>query len=227
MGRMSMLSVLLAACLLALGVASCGGGADSSSTASSVATQGQESGTTGGTTAAKPAGEKNTGKSGAKHGGGSGETESSSAKPHHDSGGGATQFRVKGGDNSIQEYGAEAGGSELDEASSALHGFLDARAARDWEKACTYVAASVTGSLQELAGKGKGNGCGAILGALSRGIPQSALEEAAEADVGAMRVEGDRSFLLYRGARNTNFAIPMTKEGNAWKVAALAGTPLS
>lgn len=223
MGRMPTLSVLFAACLLALGVASCGDSGDSTSTTSTAGTLEQEAGTT----AAEPAREKGVSKSEAKpakQGKGSGETESSPAKPHHDSGGGAAQFRVKGGDNSIQEYGAEAGGSELDEAAAALHGFLDSRAAGDSAKACSYVAASVTGSLQQLAGKGKG--CGAILGALSRGVPQSALEEAAEADVGAMRVEGDRSFLIYRGARNTNYAMPMTKEGNAWKVAALAGTPL-
>jgi hypothetical protein len=224
-----MLSALFVACLLALGISSCGDSGDSTSTTSTAATQEQASGTTGGTTrAAKPDGEKTTGKSGAQQGGGSAETEAPAAKPHHDSGGGSQQFRVKGGDNSVQEFGAEAGGSELEEAAAALHGFLDARAAKEWVKACTYLAVSVTGSLQKLAGGSKrltDRSCGVVLKALS-GIPQSTLEELAEADVGAMRVEGDRSFLLYHGAQDTDYAIPMTREGNAWKVAALAGTPL-
>jgi hypothetical protein len=58
-------------------------------------------------------------------------------------------------------------------------------------------------------------------------VPKSVLEEAAQADVGALRTEGDRGFLLYHGASNTDYAISMAKESGAWKVGALAGVPLS
>jgi hypothetical protein len=226
------LGVAAAAVLLAAGVVACGGSSSSSSSSSSTTTTSStqaESKSGSGTESQQGAG-KQPGQGREPAGSDGGETHAPVAKSHHDSGGGAAQFRVKGGDNSVQEFGAEAGGSELDEAAATLHGFFDARAEGDWTKACTYVAASVTGSLQKLAGSSKqlkGKGCGAILEAVSGGVPRSTLEEAAEADVGALRVEGDRSFLLYHGAHNTNYAIPMAKEDGAWKVAALAGTPLS
>lgn len=146
-----------------------------------------------------------------------------------DSGGGAAEFRVAGGDNSIQEFGAEGSHSELVEAAAALHGFFDARVAGEWSQACTYLTKTTIESFEQLVVRSKQGqkGCGAIIEALSGGVPKSVLEEAAQADVGALRTEGDRGFLLYHGARNTDYAISMSKEGGAWKVGALAGTPLS
>src|SRR3954447_11021184 len=58
-------------------------------------------------------------------------------KPHHDSGGGAEQFVVKGGDSSIGELGEEGSEAQRHEAAIALHGFLAARAAREWAAACS------------------------------------------------------------------------------------------
>jgi hypothetical protein len=143
--------------------------------------------------------------------------------------GGTAEFRVPGGDNSIQEFGAEASGTELEEAGAALHGFLDARVAGEWAKACTYLTKPTIESFEQLAARSKQklHGCGAIMGALTEGLPQGNLEEAAQAEVGALRFEGDRGFLLYHGAADTDYAIPVAKEGGAWKVGALGGTPLS
>lgn len=147
----------------------------------------------------------------------------------HSGGAGAAEFRVPGGDNSVQEFGAEASRSELEQAGAALHGFLDARAAGEWSKACTYLTKATIASFEQLAARSKRGprGCGAIMEALSGGVPKSSLEEAAQAGVGALRIEGGRAFLLYHGAHGTDYAISMAKEGGAWKVGALAGTPLS
>jgi hypothetical protein len=144
--------------------------------------------------------------------------------------GGAAEFEVKGGDNSIQQFGSEADSSELDEAAAVLQDFFDARVAGDWSKACSYLSQGTVEGFEQLAGGSKqlkGAGCGKILGALSEGVPQDALDEAAQVDAGALRVEGERAFLLYHGAANTDYAIPLAVEGGEWKVAALAGTPLS
>jgi hypothetical protein len=151
------------------------------------------------------------------------------ARPHHDSGGGSAQFEVKGGDNSIQEFGEEGSESELRKAALALHGFLDSRAEGDFKAACSYLGADVAKSLQQLAAaaKGlKGADCPQLLAALAGGVPASALAEAAHADVGSLRFEGDRAFLIYRGAQQATYAISMVKEGGEWKVGGLAGTPL-
>jgi hypothetical protein len=160
-------------------------------------------------------------------------TGGSGAPPraHHDSGGGAAQFHT-GGDESIQKSGEEADAAERDAAAAALHAFYDARAAGDWNTACSNLAIGVVATLEQAvksATEGpKPEGCPAILRALtSTATHESIVEAAAAIDVGALRVEGDHGFLLYHGVRGNDYAIEMIKEGGAWKVGGLAGTPLS
>ncbi len=148
-------------------------------------------------------------------------------KPHHDSGGGAAQFEVKGADNSVQEFGSEASESEMQAAAAALHGFLDARTERNWAAACGYLSRPTRQGIEGLGGSGGSQSCAAALGALSANVPRSNLREAAIADVGALRSEGDRAFLIYRGAEEVVYAIAMSREGGEWKVGSLAGVPLS
>jgi hypothetical protein len=56
---------------------------------------------------------------------------------------------------------------------------------------------------------------------------KSMKEEAQKADVGSLRTEGDRAFVIYQGIGGTILAMPMANEEGAWKVASLAGTPLN
>lgn len=154
---------------------------------------------------------------------------SAATKTHRDSGGGSAQFEVKGGDNSIQEFGEEGSESEMREAALALHGFLDSRAEGDFKAACSYLDAASGESLRQLAATSNGPqaaACPQLLATLSKGVPASALTEAAQADVGSLRLEGDRAFLIYRGAQGATYAIAMTREDGEWKVAGLSGTPL-
>jgi hypothetical protein len=52
--------------------------------------------------------------------------------------------------------------------------------------------------------------------------------EAAKANVGSLRIEGGRAFVIYRGSDGkTILAMPMVKEDGGWKVASVAGTPLN
>ncbi len=228
------LKTVLAAVLLAVGLSACGGGSSSTGGSETAAQGGNGHGTT--TSAAN---------GGGKHGqrageGGSAEPRAGSRgeeaaeftpKPHHDSGGGSAQFEVKGGDNSVQEFGAEASESELQAAATALHGFLDARAERNWAAACAYLSKATKQGFAQLGAGGSGaagRGCAAILGALSGRVPTSTLREAAAADVGSLRRQGDRGFLIFRGApKGTIYAISVAREGDAWKVASLSGVPLS
>lgn len=148
---------------------------------------------------------------------------------HRDSGGGSGQFRVAGGDNSIQEFGAEASEAEMQAAGTALHGFLDARAGKKWKTACGYLAAGTTRQLQQLearATEGRPADCPRALAVLSRAISPAGLREAAIADVGSLRAEGSRGFLLYYGAHGATYAIQVVREGGAWRVSGLTGVPL-
>lgn len=150
-------------------------------------------------------------------------------RPQEGSGGGIAQFESKGGDNSIQQYGSEASGSEFAEASKVLHAYLDARAAGDWGAACEQLASRMTEELVRQLGAGQGGegaDCGEVLATLTAAVPRAVLREAARADVGALRVEGESGFLLFRGARDEDFFIPMAREDGGWKVAAVAASPL-
>jgi hypothetical protein len=222
--------------LLAVGFAACGGGDSSNSTSAE----------SEGTAQAPNADERKSG-SGAEgkseSAAGEGKSSGSSAsderaeadsfvpKQHSDSGGGSAQFKVKGGDNSIQEFGAEGGSAEFAAASAALHNFLDARAEGNWPAACEYMSQGIAKSFEQLASQAKrvkATTCAEILQVLTNPAAGPALKaEAEKVDVGSLRTEGERSFVIYTGLEGTTFAMPMANEDGAWKVASLAGTPLN
>lgn len=150
-----------------------------------------------------------------------------SSSPSGRAGGeGSAAFRTPGGDNSVQDFGAEANASEREQAAAALQGYLQARVNEEWETACSYMASSITEQLEQLASgsKGKFEGCPGMLEALSASLPADAKASLATAEVGSLRVEGDRAFVLYRGGDGTAFFMPMAREGGEWKVASLAGS---
>lgn len=145
------------------------------------------------------------------------------------SGGGSTQFRTKGGDNSIQEFGDESGESELREAAEVVHGFYVARAQEEWDKACSYLAKSNIEQLEKLASQSpqfKDAGCAPILKAFTRPVPASVSREITTVDAGSLRHEGEQGFLIYYGVGHATYAMPLKSEGGTWKVTALSGSAL-
>ncbi len=224
------LIVALVALLLAVGITACGGdSSDSSSTTESNA-QTQAESKPGGDASKQDKSKSDSGDAGSNEG------QSSSAsdfvpKPHSDSGGGSEKYKVKGGDNSVQEFGAEADASELDAAATALHNFLDARAESNWAAACEYMSKGVTESFEKLAAQAQridDKSCAGILEKLTNPAAKDAMKvEAEKANVRSLRTEGEQAFLLYTGIDGAILAIPMANEDGDWKVASLAGTPLN
>ena len=220
----------LAVFLLAVGLAACGGGSsDGSSTSSTEAAQAQTAGGSG-SKQSEAKGDEG-GENGSESSSHKGEAAEFTPKQHSDSGGGSQQYVQKGGDNSVQEFGNEGDQQELNDAAAALHNFLDARAEGNWAAACNYMSKSVVESFEKLAAQAKqltDTSCAGILEKLTNPAAKSAMkQEAGKADVGSLRVEGDRSFVIYRGVKGTVLAMPMANEGGNWKVASLAGTPLN
>jgi len=224
----------LAVLLVTLGLTACGGGDDDSgsTTAADAGSQGQSESADG------KSDKGNSGSGGGQDGSGDGDSRSGDSgssgftpKQHNDSGGGSQQFRQKGGDNSVQDFGEEAGAEEFDAAAVALHNFLDARAEGNWAAACDYMSNSIVESFEKLAVQAKQideTSCAGILENLTNPAAKKSMKaEAAKADVGSLRVEGDRSFVIYTGTGNTILAMPMADEDGDWKVASLAGTPLN
>jgi hypothetical protein len=219
------------AALLALGLAACGGGSSSAPTGSS-SVQAEGKPNREARTGAENGGDKGDSETpGKPESGGDESATSFKPKRHHDSGGGSTPYRVQGGDNSIQNFGAEAEGSEFEQVAAALHDFLDARAVGDWAAACSYMSKSVVESFERLAAQAKqtaGASCAKVVGELTSPAAKPAMKaEAAKANVRSLRIEGERAFLIYTGDEKTVLAMPMTHEGGAWKVASLVGTPIS
>jgi hypothetical protein len=222
-------AALIAAIVAAVALCACG--SSGSSGASSENSTGAAASPTGSKQSGTESGSNGSGGGGSQ--GKSGSSGGSSSKvevaPLKVSGGGSAQFRVKGGDNSIQGFGEESGESELEEAAASLHDFLVARAEEDWSTACSHLTNAVVQQLQQLAsrsGKLSGAGCAKIVAALTPPLPAKVQKESTIVDAGSLRTEGERAFLIYRGAEGKVYAIPMAQEGGVWKVGALAATPL-
>lgn len=223
---------MLAVAVAAVGIAACGGDEDPSAPndAQNAPARERSADTPSPPRSERGKGERRSEDTGERRGSGEQASSDFTPRPHTDSGGGSEQFRTKGGDNSIQEFGAEAGGAEFDRAAVALHNFLDARAQGEWAAACEYLESGVAESLEQFASRsaqGEVSGCAAALERITNPAAAEELRaEAAKADVGSVRLEGERGFVLYR-VDGTVFAIPIANEGGAMKVAALAGVPLS
>jgi hypothetical protein len=162
-------------------------------------------------------------------GGGEGGSEVDPA-PLKVSGGGSAQFRVKGGDNSIQNWGEESDEAQLRAAAEAVHDFYVARAREDWAGACAYQARSMVEQLEQFAGQSKEAkkpSCATLLEALTRHpLPAATWRETTVVDAGSLRVGEEHSFLIYRGAERTVYAMPLDNEDGAWKLTLLSPTPL-
>ena len=210
--------LVLAAVLSVTGLAACGEG--SGSTASTAAPSAASTATTASTPAAiarKPT------------------TSTQSAPPHpatHTStthlSAAASKFLVKGGDNSIPEYGQEAAAAERARAQAALTTFLHARTHHEWSRVCTELTAPTRQQLEGLlrAAKGKASaihGCGGVLAALSGGAAARTTPQLT--GVAALRVKGDVAFALFYGPHAAKYVIPMRNEGGSWKVSQLTPLP--
>jgi hypothetical protein len=229
-----LIGAFAAAILAAAFLAACGGSdstTSSTSTSAESSSQGAGKGSAqSGSNGSQSGGsQSNQEKSGGSGGSSSGSRSSAVATPLKVSGGGSEQFRNKGGDNSIQEFGDESDESELEEAAEALHSFYVARAEEDWSGACSYLAKSMVQQLEQLAAQSpqlKGRGCAVVLHSFTRPLPPSVARETTVVDAGSLRTEGEQSFLIYYGEGKVAYAMPMKQEDGGWKITLLSATPL-
>jgi hypothetical protein len=216
------LLALAVVALLAFGLSACGGGDDSTD---STATTAQEStATTPSQGGSDDQGQQQT--QGEDQNGGQGQgSEDPSGSEDSSAEEGNASFRTPGGDNSIQNYGEEPDGSEVEAAEAVLDDFMEARAASDWSGICASLAAAAVAPLEDLAAKAsqlKGKGCPAILAALLSRAPASSRANTLTDGIASFRVEGDRGFALYHGPKGVNYFVPMVKEDGEWRVGSLA-----
>jgi hypothetical protein len=127
----------------------------------------------------------------------------------------------KGGDDSVQTFGKEAGPTQSAEAAQTVKGFFQGRADGRWADACYYLSSEMIGMLTQ--GAGEDAGCISLLRSFSRNIPRRALKRATRVRVGSVRIDGDRGFVVYKGAGGKWYAVLLSKENGEWKLGALAG----
>ncbi len=207
----------LAAFLLAIGLAACGGDSSSSSTASTAAPSAASTATT-----TPPAGANPAGKAAAKPA--AGETGGKTPRPSSPSGP-AAAFHTPHGDNSIPNYGAEAPASQRAGATAALRRYLAARAAGDWSTACSYLGSQTQKQLQvltEASNKAKHKGCAGTYAMLSARVPAAERANPLTGALAVLRVKGDTAFALFYGPHGQKYMMPMAREGGAWKVTQIA-----
>jgi hypothetical protein len=136
---------------------------------------------------------------------------------------------AKGGDNSIQEFGVESPSADRVAAARVLKAYLDARAGGDWDRACAGISAGLEAEIEHLGGpatQDERSRCAKALRTLTEGVPASALRISAAIHVLSMRLDGSTAYVIYKNGEGAPTAIPMTREGNEWKVAALDGSAL-
>jgi hypothetical protein len=138
---------------------------------------------------------------------------------------GAAQFRARGADNSLEEYGHEARRAEVRQAASDVHGYLMAWVKGNWPQACALGSSKLHKILRgvtELSGRGAPVPCAKAIAAVARGeTPLAATKyEATEVDARSLRVEGDYGYLLFYSDGHEPRQQEMFRKDGSWKVKA-------
>lgn len=145
------------------------------------------------------------------------------------SSGGSDQFRDKT-DSPLLDFGEEGDDAELEEATEAVGGFFRARSRGDWADACAQLSRAVLAKIEHLATSATDladKSCPSFLGAFTSLSDQERRESTIVEPGGSLRQQGDRGFLIYYGAHEVVYAMPLSREDGAWKLASLSSKTLN
>ncbi|MFP5389421.1 MAG: hypothetical protein ACLGG5_09005 [Thermoleophilia bacterium] len=133
---------------------------------------------------------------------------------------------TKGGDNSIQAFGAEGEEDQRAQAYEALRSYLAALGSGEFAKACALASSQLRAELEKLLegakvppGQEKPQGCAGVLKTLLGGASEKALGPLTEVgELLSFRTEGDYAYLIFRGAQGKAMFIAMADEDGKWRV---------
>jgi hypothetical protein len=133
------------------------------------------------------------------------------------------EFVKKGGENKIPNFGKEADSAEREAASKVVEESLTARAAGDWAGQCATLSATAIKQIRETVPPAEGRTCAKAIETEAEPEEQTQALRAntMTEPIAALRVKGSKGYALYHGAKGLDYAMPMEKEGNQWKVSAL------
>lgn len=141
---------------------------------------------------------------------------------------GSNQFRDQT-DSALLDFGEEGSEAELEEGAEAVEAFFDSRAAEDWSRTCAQLSRAVLAKIEHLAVSATDlddKSCPSFLGSFTR-LTAKEREDSTAVDAGSLRHQGQRGFLIYDGAEDIVYAMPLSREGDAWKVDSLSPKRLS
>ena len=141
---------------------------------------------------------------------------------------GSDQFRDQT-KSPLLDFGKEGSESELEEAGETVGAFLAARAKEDWAGTCAPLSKQLLDKLEGLATNSTGledTSCPAFLEAFVVLSPQDK-KEGGEIEGGSLRHQGTEGYLIYDGPGEVVCAMPLDREGDEWRVAALSPQRLS
>jgi hypothetical protein len=147
--------------------------------------------------------------------------------PRESESGARPESGFEGGEKQVEEFGSEAEGSEKGAVLAAERGYLSAMADEDYETACSLLSKSVSASLQDLVESGRQIECEQILPHLISPSAAKVSAQQADGEVVRVRVHGERAIVVFRAPGARLWAMPLSRQGDAWKVTALGAAILA
>jgi hypothetical protein len=142
---------------------------------------------------------------------------------------GSDQFRDKT-DNALLDFGEEGSDAELEEATETVHGFFLARSREDWPGACAELSQAMLAKIEHLAISSTSlanKSCPSFLGTFTSFSDQERRDSTVVEAGGSLRQQGGHGFFIYYGAHEVVYAMPLSREGEVWKLASLSSKQLS
>lgn len=141
---------------------------------------------------------------------------------------GTDQFRDKT-DSALLDFGEAGSDSEQEEATKAVHDFFLARSQDDWPGACAQLSRAMLEKIEHLATTATDladTSCPSFLDTFSE-LSDQERRDGTVVDLGSLRQKGDHGYLIYSGADEVVYAMPLSREGEAWKLDSLSSKRLS
>jgi hypothetical protein len=140
---------------------------------------------------------------------------------------GSDQFRDKT-DSPLLDFGEESSETEQEAAAGVVQAFYLDRARGDWQGTCAQLSQDTLAKIERLATTSTGladKSCPSFLEEFTR-LSARERRESTIVDPGSLRQQNERGFLIYYGGQEIVYAMPLSKEGDAWKVDSLSSKSL-
>lgn len=115
-------------------------------------------------------------------------------------------------------------GDELQEAAEAVHAFYVTRARGEWSATCEQVAQVMLEKLESLAKQSERKDCADMLESFTTVMSDEEWREVTVMDAESLNASGEQATLVYRGAGDEIYSIPLREEDGEWRMEALQGT---